>query len=190
VTFFVFAPEHPSLERLAEAGGSADAVKELQDRLQRSDPAERQAASPRDGVALGVHAVNPVNGERVPCFVAPYVLMDYGTGAVMGVPGHDQRDFEFAREHGLEVRVVIQPPDVPEVEPTEMTEAYPHEGVMVRSGPFDGVRSRRVDRAGHRVAGGRREGPGGGVVPPSRLADLPATVLGPADPDHLLPGLR
>ena len=141
VTFFVFAPEHPSLERLAEAGGSADAVKELQDRLQRSDPAERQAASPRDGVALGVHAVNPVNGERVPCFVAPYVLMDYGTGAVMGVPGHDQRDFEFAREHGLEVRVVIQPPDVPEVEPTEMTEAYPHEGVMVRSGPFDGVRS-------------------------------------------------
>jgi leucyl-tRNA synthetase len=92
-------------------------------------------------VALGVHAVNPVNGERVPCFVAPYVLMDYGTGAVMGVPGHDQRDFEFAREHGLEVRVVIQPPDVPEVEPTEMTEAYPHEGVMVRSGPFDGVRS-------------------------------------------------
>jgi len=141
VTFFVFAPEHPSLERLAEAGGSADAVKELQDRLQRSDPAERQAASPRDGVALGVHAVNPVNGERVPCFVAPYVLMDYGTGAVMGVPGHDQRDFEFAREHGLEVRVVIQPPDVPEVEPSEMTEAYPHEGVMVRSGPFDGVRS-------------------------------------------------
>jgi len=141
VTFFVFAPEHPSLERLAEAGGSADAVKELQDRLQRSDPAERQAASPRDGVALGVHAVNPVNGERVPCFVAPYVLMDYGTGAVMGVPGHDQRDFEFAREHGLEVRVVIQPPDVPEVEPSEMTEAYPHEGVMIRSGPFDGVRS-------------------------------------------------
>jgi leucyl-tRNA synthetase len=141
VTFFVFAPEHPALGRLAEVGGSADAVKELQDQLQRADPAERQAANPRDGVALGVRAVNPVNGEAVPCFVAPYVLMDYGTGAVMGVPGHDQRDFEFAREHGLEVRVVIQPPNTPDVDPSEMTEAYPHEGVMIRSGPFDGVRS-------------------------------------------------
>jgi leucyl-tRNA synthetase len=141
VTFFVFAPEHPALDRLAAAGGSSKAVKDLQDRLQRADPAERQAASPREGLMLGVHAVNPVNGERVPCFVAPYVLMDYGTGAVMGVPGHDQRDFEFAREQALEVRVVIQPPDAGDVDPSEMTEAYPHEGVMVRSGPFDGVRS-------------------------------------------------
>ena len=56
-----------------------------------------------------MHAVNPVNGERVPCFAAPYVLMEYGTGAIMAVPAHDQRDFEFARAHGLPVRVVIQP---------------------------------------------------------------------------------
>ena len=89
---------------------------------------------------LGVHVVNPVNGERVPVFVAPYVLMEYGTGAVMGVPAHDQRDFEFAREHGLDVRVVIQPPGE-ERDAATMTEAHDHEGVMVNSGPFDGESS-------------------------------------------------
>jgi leucyl-tRNA synthetase len=140
VTFFVFAPEHPLLASLAEAGGSSEEVRDLQDRLQRADPAEREKAATREGVPLGVHAVNSVNGEKVPCFVAPYVLMEYGTGAVMGVPGHDQRDFEFAREHGLEIRVVIKPPDA-ELDPSAMTEPWPHEGVMVDSGPFDGTPS-------------------------------------------------
>jgi leucyl-tRNA synthetase len=140
VTFFVFAPEHPLLSALAEAGGNAAEVKELQDRLQRMHVSERNEATSRDGVRLGVHAVNPVNGERVPCFVAPYVLMEYGTGAVMGVPAHDQRDFEFAREHGLEIRVVIQPEGV-QIDPDDLAEAWPHEGVMVRSGSFDGTRS-------------------------------------------------
>jgi leucyl-tRNA synthetase len=146
VTFFVFAPEHPLLSRLAEAGGTAEAVKELQDRLQRAGASERDQALSREGVPLGIHAVNPVNGEKVPCFVAPYVLMEYGTGAVMGVPGHDQRDFEFAREHGLEVRVVIEPPGS-NLRSEDMTEAYPHEGVMVNSGPFDGTPSQEsIDR--------------------------------------------
>jgi leucyl-tRNA synthetase len=140
VTFFAFAPEHSLLGRLAEAGGTSAAVKELQDRLQRTQAFERDEALSRAGLALGVHAVNPVNGEKVPCFVAPYVLMEYGTGAVMGVPGHDQRDFEFAREHGLEIRVVIQPPGR-DVDPDRMTEAWPHEGVIVNSGPFDGIPS-------------------------------------------------
>ncbi|HEX9313331.1 MAG TPA: leucine--tRNA ligase [Actinomycetota bacterium] len=141
VTFFVFAPEHPLLPALAEAGGTAERVKELQDRLQRTPLSERDQAGTREGLPLGVHAVNPVNGEKVPCFVAPYVLMEYGTGAVMGVPGHDQRDFEFARQHGLEVRVVIRPPGAGDLDPDAMTEAYPHEGVMVRSGLFDGTPS-------------------------------------------------
>ncbi|HEY3210669.1 MAG TPA: leucine--tRNA ligase [Actinomycetota bacterium] len=140
VTFFAFAPEHPMLGRLAEAGGTSAAVKELQDRLQRIGAAERDEALSREGLALGVHAVNPVNGEKVACFVAPYVLMEYGTGAIMGVPGHDQRDFEFAREHGLEIRVVIQPPGQ-DVAPDQLAEAWPHEGVMVNSGPFDGTPS-------------------------------------------------
>ena len=141
VTFFVFAPEHQLLPALAGAGGTAERVKELQDRLQRTPLSERDQAGTRVGIPLGVHAVNPVNGEKIPCFMAPYVLMEYGTGAVMGVPGHDQRDFEFARQHGLEVRVVIQPPHAGNLDPDAMREAYPHEGVMVRSGPFDGTPS-------------------------------------------------
>ena len=92
-------------------------------------------------MALGVHAVNPVNGEKVPCFVAPYVLMEYGTGAIMAVPGHDERDFAFARAHGLPVRVVIQPDGVETLDGDTMPEAYAGEGVMVNSGPFDGERT-------------------------------------------------
>ena len=146
VTFFVFAPEHPLVPELAERGGVAAEVREMLDRLQATPLTNREQAESREGIALGVHAVNPVNGEKVPCYVAPYVLMEYGTGAVMGVPAHDQRDFEFARQHDLEVRVVIQPPGEA-IDPTEMTEAYPHEGVMVSSGPFDGTpSSESIDR--------------------------------------------
>ncbi len=140
VTFFVFAVEHPLVAKLAAAGASGDAAAELVGRLRATPLTNREQAESREGVRLGVHAVNPVNGEKVPCFVAPYVLMEYGTGAVMGVPAHDQRDFEFARAHGLPIQVVIQPPGQPRESDT-MTEAYDHEGVMVNSGPFDGQRS-------------------------------------------------
>src|SRR6266508_2147885 len=140
VTFFVFALEHPLVMKLAEAGGTAAEVKAMADVLQATPLTNREQAESREGVPLGVHAVNPVNGEKVPCFVAPYVLMEYGSGAVMGVPAHDQRDFEFARAHALPVRVVVQPEGEPRDAQT-MTEAYDHEGVMVNSGPFDGVRS-------------------------------------------------
>jgi leucyl-tRNA synthetase len=99
----------------------------------------REEADTKEGVALGVNAVNPVNGERIPCFVAPYVLMEYGTGAIMAVPAHDQRDLDFARRHGLPVRVVILPEG--ERSAHEPTEAWDHDGVMVDSGPFDGERS-------------------------------------------------
>jgi leucyl-tRNA synthetase len=141
VTFFVFSVEHPAVERLAKLGGTWDRVEPLVRQAAATSLVEREAADAREGVALGVHAVNPVNGERVPCFAAPYVLMGYGTGAIMAVPAHDQRDFEFARAHDLPVRVVIQPEDAPEVDPAGMSEAMSHEGVMVRSGPFDGEAS-------------------------------------------------
>jgi leucyl-tRNA synthetase len=137
VTFFVLAVEHPLVEGLAEVGGTTEAIRPLQERVRATPLTAREEADTREGVPLGVHAVNPVNGERVPVYVAPYVLMEYGTGAVMGVPAHDQRDFEFARQHGLPIRVVIQPPGEAR-DASAMVEAYDHEGVMVSSGPFDG----------------------------------------------------
>jgi leucyl-tRNA synthetase len=140
VTFFVFAIEHPLVTTLARAGGTEAEAQRLIDALRSTPLTNREQADSREGVRLGVHAVNPVNGEKVPVFVAPYVLMEYGTGAVMGVPAHDQRDFEFARHHGLPIRVVVQP-EGEERDPDTMTEAHDHEGVMVNSGPFDGVRS-------------------------------------------------
>ncbi|MGH2740348.1 MAG: leucine--tRNA ligase [Actinomycetota bacterium] len=138
VTFFVFAPEHPLLPTLAEAGSEQEAVGRLLDQLQAMPLTSREQAESREGIRLGVHAVNPVNGEKVPCFVAPYVLMEYGTGAVMGVPAHDQRDFEFARRQGLDVRVVIQP-EGERLDGATMPEARPEAGRMVDSGPFDGT---------------------------------------------------
>ncbi len=140
VTFFVFAPEHPMVEGLAKAGGTWDEVADLRDRLQATPLTSREQADSREGIPLGVHAVNPVNQERIPCFVAPYVLMEYGTGAIMGVPFHDERDFEFAREHGLDIRIVIQPDDL-ELNPNTMEGAWGGEGTMVNSGPFDGTRT-------------------------------------------------
>ncbi|HJR98543.1 MAG TPA: leucine--tRNA ligase [Actinomycetota bacterium] len=138
VTFFVFSVEHPSVERLAKLGGTWDDVEPLVERARRTSTAEREAVDTKEGASLGVHAVNPVNGERVPVYAAPYVLMEYGTGAIMAVPAHDERDFAFARQHGLPVRVVIQPEGSDPVDPDSMTEAMPHDGVMVNSGPFDG----------------------------------------------------
>jgi leucyl-tRNA synthetase len=140
VTFFVFAVEHPLVAALAERGGTWDRVQPVLEKARATPLTVREEADTKEGVPLGVHAVNPVNGERVPVFVAPYVLMEYGTGAVMGVPAHDQRDFEFARAHGLPIRVVVRP-EGEQRDPETMTEAHDHDGVMVNSGPFDGVRS-------------------------------------------------
>jgi leucyl-tRNA synthetase len=141
VTFFVFALEHPAVRRLAELGGTWDRVAPLVERERATSLIDREAADTKEGAFLGVHAVNPVNGERVPCYAAPYVLMEYGTGAIMAVPAHDERDFAFARAHDLPVRVVIQPDGSAPVDPASMTEPMADEGVMVNSGPFDGLRS-------------------------------------------------
>ena len=140
VTFFVFAVEHPLVRKLAAVGGSSPEANEMIERLEGTPLTSREQAESREGVRLGVHAVNPVNGEKVPCFVAPYVLMEYGTGAVMGVPAHDQRDFEFATEHGLDIRVVIKPEGAESEEALAVT-CHEGSGVMVNSGPFDGARS-------------------------------------------------
>ena len=101
-----------------------DAVRAYVQRARRESDIERLSTDrEKTGVPTGAYAINPLNGERVPIWVADYVLMGYGTGAIMAVPGHDQRDFEFAREHGLDVRVVIQPDDS-ELDPEAMAEAW------------------------------------------------------------------
>ncbi len=138
-TFFVVAPEHPRAAEWARLGGTADAFDEFRARVQRKTDIEREAAErDKEGLALGVHAVNPVNGERIPVYAADYVLMAYGTGAIMAVPGHDQRDLDFARAYDLPVRVVVNPEGV-ELDAETMNEAAAGEGVTVNSGQYDGL---------------------------------------------------
>jgi leucyl-tRNA synthetase len=145
-TFFVVAPEHPRARAWAELGGQVDAFDAYVERVRMKSEIERLSTDQeKDGVPLGVHAVNPVNGERLPVFAADYVLMDYGTGAIMCVPCGDQRDLDFARAHDLPVRVILQPPDH-ELDAATMTEAWTGEGVMVNSPGYDGLPWREAKR--------------------------------------------
>ncbi|MBA2741206.1 MAG: leucine--tRNA ligase, partial [Actinobacteria bacterium] len=137
-TFFVLAPEHELVARLAEISEHADEIREYVRRTAAKRTEERAAAEEKTGVTTGLHAINPVNGERIPVFVADYVLTDYGTGAIMAVPAHDERDFAFARAFDLPVRQVVRPVDgeVNENEPyVEHTEGE----VLVSSGDLDGL---------------------------------------------------
>jgi leucyl-tRNA synthetase len=140
VTYFCVAPEHPVVET-ALSRADTEKVAELEAfraAVKKQTTVEREKT--KLGVHTGFHVINPVNGERVPLFVANYVLMEYGTGAVMAVPAHDQRDFEFARAQKLPVRVVINPPGKA-LDAATMKEAFADEGVMTASGPFDGTPS-------------------------------------------------
>ncbi|MCC6297865.1 MAG: leucine--tRNA ligase [Anaerolineales bacterium] len=139
-TFMVMSPEHPLVEKIT-APENQKAVSEYKAQAAKQTDIQREAKDKeKTGVFTGGYAVNPVNEERIPIWVADYVLMSYGTGAIMAVPAHDERDFEFARKFGLKVTPVIQPEGV-ELNGETMTEAYPHEGVMVNSGPFNGTRA-------------------------------------------------
>ncbi len=137
-TFLVLAPEHPLVETLTTPERRADVEAYVEQARRRSDIERTSTEREKTGVFIGAYAINPANGERIPIWIADYVLMHYGTGAIMAVPAHDQRDFEFARAFGLPIVVVIQPPDRT-LDPATMEEAYDGEGVMVNSGPFDGT---------------------------------------------------
>ncbi len=143
-TFFVLAPEHPDLERLVAGTSAEAAVREYVDRVGRESAEERGAEDrEKTGVPLGRSVINPVNGEEIPMFVADYVLMEYGTGAIMAVPGHDSRDYEFARAFELSVRRVIEGEDA-ETASDEEGLPYPGDGPMVGSGRFDGKGNREA----------------------------------------------
>jgi leucyl-tRNA synthetase len=137
-TFFLLAPEHPLVPRLTSQGQRSP-VEEYVAWCRRQNEYERVAVGrEKTGVFLGNYAVNPVNGERVPIWIADYVLPTYGTGAVMAVPAHDERDLAFARKFNLPVRTVIAPPGWTG---EELAEAYAGPGTMVNSGEFSGLSS-------------------------------------------------
>ncbi|MBO5491055.1 MAG: leucine--tRNA ligase [Desulfovibrio sp.] len=139
VSFITLAPEHPLVEQLIEGYEKADEVRAFVERIRNMDRIDRQSDSlEKEGVFTGAYAVHPLTGQRVPLWLGNFVLADYGTGAVMGVPCGDQRDFEFARKYGLPVRVVVEPRGE-HLDPDAMTGAYSGPGVMVNSGPFDGM---------------------------------------------------
>lgn len=141
-TYVVVAPEHPMVETLVKGTDREEKVATFVEAVKRESRYERSAEeTEKVGVFTGRHAINPVNEERIPIWVANYVLMEYGTGAIMAVPAHDQRDFDFAKKYGLPIRVVIQNPEQP-VDEEKMNEAYVGDGVQVNSGRFNGLPNR------------------------------------------------
>jgi leucyl-tRNA synthetase len=132
-TFFVLAPEHELVPRI-----DSGEVREYVRRASAKKTVERAAATEKTGVFTGLHAINPVNGERLPVYVADYVLTDYGTGAIMAVPAHDQRDFDFAQAFDLPIRQVVKPLDS-EVDESVAYVEHTEGEVLVNSGEFDGL---------------------------------------------------
>ena len=138
-TFMVLAPEHPLVEKVT-APEQADAVAAYQlAAAAMNEIARTKADKEKTGVFTGGYAINPVNGARIPIWIADYVMMGYGTGAIMAVPAHDQRDFEFAKKFDLPIVLVVQPTDGSVESADDLTEAWPEEGVMINSGPLNGM---------------------------------------------------
>ncbi|RJQ51768.1 MAG: leucine--tRNA ligase [Actinobacteria bacterium] len=136
-TFFLLAPEHPLSDELVAGTENETKLAEMKARLASETAAERAAAErEKEGIFTGRYVINPLTSQRIPVYIADYILMEYGTGAVMAVPAHDQRDFEFARKYDLPIVVVIQP-EGEKLEPSAMDEAYTGEGTMANSGEFD-----------------------------------------------------
>ncbi|MFH0763782.1 MAG: leucine--tRNA ligase [Candidatus Omnitrophota bacterium] len=140
-TFIALAPEHPFVDRLidqsADKASLAKAVRKMRD---ESKVSRSQEDVEKEGVFTGSYVINPANNRKVPIWVSNYILMEYGTGAIMAVPAHDQRDFEFAKKYNLPIEVVIDDPESP-LDGAGMKEAYAAEGIMANSGQFNGISS-------------------------------------------------
>ncbi|MCA9896427.1 MAG: class I tRNA ligase family protein, partial [Anaerolineae bacterium] len=139
-TFMVLAPEHSLVDKITTDDQRA-AINAYRDAAASATEIERLSEDrEKSGVFTGAYAINPVNQKQIPIWIADYVMISYGTGAIMAVPYGDQRDFEFARHFGLEIVAVVQPDGVDEIPvPDEMDEAYAGPGTMVNSGPLDGI---------------------------------------------------
>ncbi|MFN5342645.1 MAG: leucine--tRNA ligase, partial [Roseiflexaceae bacterium] len=143
-TFMVLAPEHPFVAQLTAPAKKAEVDAYVAKAKLTKEIDRTSTAREKSGVFLGSYATNPVNGAQIPIWIADYVLMGYGTGAIMAVPAHDERDFAFARQFGLDIIVVVQPTGQA-LDGTTMTESWPGEGVMVNSGPLDGIPAGKGD---------------------------------------------
>jgi leucyl-tRNA synthetase len=141
-TYVVLAPEHSLVKKLIDGAKDKSQIEAFIQKVANESKSMRMSGDKRkEGMFIGRHAINPVNGEAIPIFIGDYVLMDYGTGAIMAVPTHDQRDFQFAKEYKLPMRIVIQDPKNSNATIENMTEAFVEEGVLINSAQFNGTKS-------------------------------------------------
>ena len=144
VTYMVMAPEHDLVSKLVEGTGREQEVKDFVHKMQFKNEIERTSTEvEKEGVFTGRYVVNPLNEEKIPLYLANYVLADYGTGVVMAVPAHDQRDFEFARKYDIPIKIVIQQEGV-ELDENTLTEAFTEDGVAKNSGSFNGLSNKEA----------------------------------------------
>ena len=142
ITFLVYAPEHPDVMELVKGTKHEEEVKKFVQKVVLEDRFQRTAEDKeKEGLFIGRHAIHPVTKEKIPIYIANFVLYEYGTGAIIAVPAHDQRDFEFARKYNIPVKVVINP-DMFELNPEKMSRAYMGDGNMVNSEQFNGMNNR------------------------------------------------
>ena len=144
VTFMVYAPEHPNVLELVKGTKYEEPVKKFINKVLIEDRFMRTAEDKeKEGMFIGKYAVNPLTNEEIPIYIANFVLLEYGTGAIMAVPTHDQRDFEFAKKFKIPMKVVINPPDY-DLNVEKMARAYLDDGFLVNSGEFDGMSNKEA----------------------------------------------
>jgi len=141
-TFVVFAPEHPKVKEFVKGTKYEQQVNKFLERTRKLTELDR-ISKEKDGLFIGKYAINPINKQKIPIYIANFVLMDYGTGMIMSVPAHDQRDFEFAKKYKIPIKVVIQPHTLP-IDVKKMERAFTDEGILVNSGQFDGLENKEA----------------------------------------------
>ena len=142
ITYMVLSPEHPYVNELTDGTEYEEAIRAYQEECKHKSEIERTSLTKeKTGVFTGRYAINPFNGKKVPIYISDYVLMDYGTGAIMAVPAHDQRDFDFAKTFGLEIIPVVDTGDK-SVDLNNLTEAVAAEGTLINSGKYSGLNNR------------------------------------------------
>ncbi|MBS3108644.1 leucine--tRNA ligase [Candidatus Woesearchaeota archaeon] len=144
VSFMAFAPEHPMVIEMTENTPYEEEAKKFINKVVIEEKFTRTAEDKeKEGVFIGKHAINPLTNEEIPIFIANFVLLDYGTGAIMAVPAHDQRDFEFAKKYDLPIKVVITPKEK-ELKANEMEAAYVDDGILINSKQFNGINNKEA----------------------------------------------